>query len=82
MSIEQVQSLIAELVQRILSERGQAAVAITTDTKLLGGDLEIDSLDLAALVVELETHLGKDPFSGGFIEFQTVGELAALYVNG
>ncbi|MCA0240642.1 MAG: phosphopantetheine-binding protein [Proteobacteria bacterium] len=81
MSIEQVESLIAELVQRILAERGQQAGPVNSQTRLLGGELDIDSLDLAAVVVELETRLGKDPFAGGFIEFRTVGELAALYVG-
>ncbi len=81
MSIEQVESLIVELVQRILAERGQQTEAITSQTPLWGGELDIDSLDLAAVVVELETRLGKDPFAEGFLEFRTVGELAALYVG-
>jgi hypothetical protein len=48
---------------------------------LLGGNLRIDSLDLAMLVRELEELNGHDPFAGGFIEFRTAGELAKLYIR-
>jgi acyl carrier protein len=36
----------------------------------------IDSLDLAAIVVELEKVTGRDSFRNGFINFCTVGQLA------
>ena len=49
------------------------------DTLLLGGRLGIDSLDLAAIVVNLSEIAQNDPFANGFIEFRTVGELARLY---
>jgi hypothetical protein len=41
--------------------------------------LPIDSLDLAGLVVEMELLTGTDPFADGFINFNTIGEFAALY---
>jgi acyl carrier protein len=65
----------------IMSSKGLPAPTITTETQLLGGELGIDSLDLAVLVSELEGVIGHDPFRNGFIEFRTAGELAKLYVK-
>ena len=73
--------LIAEILNRRLSERGIAMPALCSDMVLSGGELAIDSLDLATLVVELEERTGKDPFQNGFRAFTTVGELATLYVD-
>ena len=64
---------IRSSVIRIIIEKGEAAVDLHEDTKILGGSLLIDSLDLATLVVELQTLTGKDPFADGFIEFRTSG---------
>ncbi|MBL8475845.1 MAG: acyl carrier protein [Methyloversatilis sp.] len=81
MNIDQVRSTIIDLVGNILLERGEALPEIAGDTRLLGGPISIDSLDLATLVVQLEATFGKDPFQSGFIEFRTVDELAALYID-
>ncbi len=72
--------MIAAIINRVLTDKGDAAQAIGADTIILGGDLAFDSLDLAAMVVEMDGVTGTTPFAGGFINFQTVGELAALYV--
>ncbi|MCR6645556.1 MAG: acyl carrier protein [Terricaulis sp.] len=72
---------ITAIVTRILDDKGLPAPAITPDTELLGGELKIDSLDLAMLVRELEDVIGHDPFAEGFIEFRTAGELAKLYAK-
>jgi len=71
--------LIVEEVAHLLREKGEAVPAIGPDTVFLGGDLPMDSLDLATLVVALEQRTGRDPFREGFRQFTTVGELAALY---
>ncbi len=71
--------LIARETARILSEKGEAAAAVTADTAFLEGPLPFDSLDLATLIVALEELTGKDPFRQGFRQFNTAGELAALY---
>ncbi|MFN3746380.1 MAG: acyl carrier protein [Hyphomicrobiaceae bacterium] len=81
MNEQQVLGQITQIVQRILSEKGLDAPPIGPDTALLDGTLGIDSLDLAVLVRELEEVVGHDPFADGFIEFQTAGELAKLYVK-
>ncbi|MBP7338253.1 MAG: acyl carrier protein [Niveispirillum sp.] len=71
--------LIARETARILSEKGEAAAAVTADTAFLEGPLPFDSLDLATLIVALEELTGKDPFRQGFRQFNTAAELAALY---
>jgi len=72
-------------IQRILgdlaSAKGVRLGVIGESTMLLAGDLPIDSLDLAALVVELEEITGRDPFQEGFTDFRTAGELSRLYAR-
>ncbi|WP_114861013.1 acyl carrier protein [Azospirillum brasilense] len=72
-------ALIAEELARIAADKGETLPALGPDTRFLGGDLPIDSLDLATLLVVLEQRTGQDPFRAGFVQFNTVGELAALY---
>ncbi|MFN4184922.1 MAG: acyl carrier protein [Hyphomonas sp.] len=81
MTEAQVLEQITAIVQRMLEDKGVKAVTIEADTELLGGAINIDSLDLAMLVRELEDVVGHDPFAEGFIEFRTVGELAKLYAK-
>lgn len=75
--------LITEEVGRILRDKSDSPCAespcVTADTVFLGGDLPLDSLDLATLIVILEGRTGHDPFRAGFRHFTTAGELAALY---
>lgn len=70
---------IGEITGRILRDKGYDPKEVDADTVILGGDIPIDSLDLATIVVELESRTGKDPFAAGFRDFSTVGELAELY---
>lgn len=81
MTEEQILGEISKAVAQILSDKGLPAPTLTADTELLGGELQIDSLDLAMLVREMEERVGHDPFQDGFIDFRTVGELAKLYVK-
>jgi acyl carrier protein len=76
-----VTALIGTRIREIAAAKGAATPAIAADTPLFEGQLPIDSLDLAGLVVELETATGVEPFRDGLIEFHTVGELAALFVS-
>ncbi len=73
--------LIQQELTQILVEKGVVAPVIGHDTVLLDGPLDIDSLDLATLVVQLEEKTGKTPFAQGFVLFHTAGELAALFDN-
>jgi acyl carrier protein len=70
---------IERLIRNIAGSKGLTAPKVAADTLLLGTALPIDSLDLAAIVVELENLTGYDPFKAGFINFRTAGELASLY---
>lgn len=70
---------ISSILNRMVADKGHQAMDIDEHTVILGGDLPVDSLDLAALVVELQGVTGHDPFAEGFINFRTVGELADLY---
>jgi acyl carrier protein len=81
MDEQTVFSKIEEIVGRLLDDKGRDAVKLTAGSELLGGEVGIDSLDLAMLVRELEEVVGFDPFADGFIEFRTAGELAKLYVR-
>ncbi len=81
MEKQEVLNAIQKLVTDILEQKGLDVVALDASTELLGGELGIDSLDLATLVRELEETTGRDPFGEGFIEFRTAGELADLYVR-
>jgi acyl carrier protein len=72
---------IRRIVRQKIEDKGLDAPEIDANAELLGGKLQIDSLDLAALVNELEHVVGHDPFAKGFIEFRTAGELAKLYAK-
>ncbi len=74
-----VLDLIRSELNTILADKGADSGDIATDTVLLGGPLDIDSLDLATLVVSLEEQTGLTPFANGFVLFHTVGELATLF---
>ncbi len=80
MNVTLAVSTIDTLIQDALKQKGFPPQPVTTDTVLLDSSLGIDSLDLAAIVVQLSEETGKDPFEDGFIDFRTVGELARLYV--
>lgn len=79
MNLNDTRKLIAKLVREAVGAKGKTAPEMTDDTLLLGGPLEIDSLDLATIVVNLTDTTQKDPFADGFVEFRTIGELARLY---
>lgn len=81
MTEQEVLSEIVRIVSRTLDDKGLDVPAIGADTELLGGEVPINSLDLATLVAELEGVVGHDPFAQGFIDFKTAGELARLYAK-
>ncbi len=81
MDIEQARREVVRILTDTLKAKGQAVENLDDDTRLLGGSLGIDSLDLAGLVVNLTEATGKDPFANGFIAFRTIGELARLYAD-
>lgn len=71
-------ALVVATINDVLAEAGHPAQLLSFDTNILA-DTPLDSMGLAVVVVRLEEATGKDPFAGGFSNFRTVGELAALY---
>lgn len=71
--------LVIRVLSQVIADKGQEVPPMTEGTVVLGGDLPVDSLDLAVSIVQLQNQTGRDPFREGFINFRTVGELAALY---
>lgn len=81
MTSSEVVPVIQTSINEILKTKGESPVDITPETKLLDGSLPIDSLDLAQLVLELQTCTGKDPFANGFINFESVDDLSRLFTT-
>lgn len=81
MTQSEARDLIEQVVNQVLRDKGLETVVLENGTVFLGGPLPLDSLDLAVLLTELEARTRKDPFKDGFVNFQTVGELAKLYAD-
>ncbi len=81
MTLDEVRGCMELSLNRILSQKGLDKVHLQDDMRLLGGEIQIDSLDLAVLIMAMEQATKKDPFKGGFRSFQTVGELASMYAG-
>jgi acyl carrier protein len=78
-SEETVLARIEAAVGEIAVSKGAAQPQVTAASRMLGGELPIDSLDLATIVLRLDAETGQRPFEDGFIEFHTAGELAKRY---
>lgn len=79
MSDEKISSIVKKCISDALEAKGYEVPDLADDSVLLGGDIRIDSLDLAGIVVQLQEATGHDPFKDGFIDFRTIGELTKLY---
>lgn len=75
----EIYELICRRLNDITVAKESPHINIGRETVILDGSMPIDSLDLAAIVVELENVTGHDPFRDGFVNFRTVGQLASLY---
>ncbi len=69
---------IRQTLTRVLRDAGRPAVDLP-DEATLSEKLRLDSLDLAVVVVALESDLGLDPFRQGVSPVRTVGELIRVY---
>ena len=70
---------VCQAIERVLKESGRPVPDPITDNATLQETLKLDSLDLAVVVVALETDLGVDPFRSGAAPVQTVGQLVDIY---
>lgn len=73
-----IREAVCRTINRVRSDSGRDAME-PQDSHALTGECELDSLDLAQLVVALEQALGVDPFRDGSATARTVGELIAVY---
>jgi len=83
-TMTQIRSIIIEETINILKDKGvdQQTIASIGDETAFLRDTDMDSLDLATLIVCLEMRLEYDPFCQGFKTFNTLGELVDLYAPG
>ncbi len=70
-------AFIVSRLQQLAKDKGLPPRPLHESSSLLNGS--IDSLDLAALVVELQEKTNRDPFEHGLVAFDSVSELAGLY---
>ncbi len=69
---------VRQTLTRVLRDAGRPAIELPDDATL-SASLKLDSLDLAVVVVALESELGLDPFRQGVAPVRTVGELIRVY---
>ena len=79
MSKAETLTAIQTSLDQILDAKGAERIAVEPNMAVLDGPASIDSLDLAQIVLDLQTATGRDPFAEGFIEFRTFGDLVDLF---
>lgn len=72
---------IGAIINEIREGRDLQPVEISRETRFAEDYLDLDSLDVAGIIVELEAYTGHDPFAEAFIDFQAAGQLADLYAR-
>ncbi|MDG1858646.1 MAG: hypothetical protein P8I94_06065 [Emcibacteraceae bacterium] len=73
-------SIVKKIITEQLINNGiETEIEINEEFQFLGKHGLLDSLDLAVIITELSEELNKDPFEGGFENFQSVGDLIKLY---
>ncbi len=75
MYLEEVKSILADVL-----DLGDAALAMTADSPLLGSVPELDSMGVVSLITALEEHFGIsiDDDDIGASTFETLGSLSAF----
>lgn len=74
------EKLIEEIISYISSVK-IPKTNLSEKTIILEEIIDFDSLELAGLVAHLEEITDFDPFEGGFVEFETIAELAELFIR-
>ena len=75
---QSVRETVASVITKTLKDAGRPVPEIADDSSI-GESLKLDSLDLAVVVVALESELNVDPFRSGAQPVQTFGDLVKLY---
>jgi acyl carrier protein len=76
---EAIEVTLKELLIRALRIEDMTPDQLNSDQKLLGGEIEIDSIDILQLILEIEKTFGIKLVTGEFArgEWQTITTLAA-----
>ncbi len=76
-----VEAFIFSEIQAIQKKNGSKSGSLKKNSRLLGGQSAMDSLDVAELIVRLERQWGKDPFKqvAGTTPVRTLGDLISFY---
>ena len=69
---------IVDTINKVRTDSGREAIE-ARENDVLTGELGLDSLDLAVLVVTIKKSLSVDPFREGSATARTLGELVAVY---
>lgn len=69
---------VCDAINDVLQQNELPKANLSVETNILQ-ETALDSMGLAVVLVRLEDLTGKDPFAEGFVEFQTIGQLARLY---
>ena len=75
-----ITQIIIDETIKILKNKGHSDIELSLTSTFLG-DLPMDSLDLATLIVSLEIITGLDPFKAWFKTFHNIEQLVSLYEN-
>jgi acyl carrier protein len=76
--MENISQQLKQIIIDGLRIKDRTAAELSDDQPLLGGDLEIDSIDILQLILEIERHFGIKLVDGEFDEsaWQSIGTLA------
>jgi acyl carrier protein len=79
MTREKIEATLKELLIRALRIEDMTPDQVSTDRRLLDGDIEIDSIDILQLILEVEKAFGIKLVTGELArsEWETIGTLAA-----
>jgi acyl carrier protein len=79
MTREAIEATLKELLIRALRIEDMTPDQLSTDQRLLDGEIEIDSIDILQLILEIEKAFGIKLVTGELArgEWETIGTLAA-----
>jgi len=77
--MESIQEQLKQIIARGLRLPGDGVASLSDDAPLLGGELEIDSIDILQIILEIERHFGIKLVTGKFEreEWASINQLAA-----
>jgi len=77
--MESIQQQLKQIIVRGLRLPGDAVASFSDDAPLLGGEMEIDSIDILQIILEIERHFGIKLVTGKFEreEWASINHLAA-----